>query len=144
MRLTSLLILVVALGCTNPKPSLDGHWVSKEFFEGKPFFTFDFSPKDSILYINKNSIGPWGITCSYYGIDGYVEFFYGHDYITHKLILEDDSIYVSGADFNSVLTSPPAIPWSSSSTRRPTRCCARCRHGKCSPSPARWTGCTAF
>lgn len=37
-----LCVLAVGTGCVKTKPNLDGHWASKEFFEGKPFFTVNF------------------------------------------------------------------------------------------------------
>jgi hypothetical protein len=108
------------ISCQEERQSLDGHWVSKEFFEGKPFFTLDIYEKDSFLLINKNSLasshGFYSIEKNHsrFGMEcmGYVLFLDGdslHSYDEPNSYMEPDSFnldscsHKNGTHYNSVL-----------------------------------------
>jgi hypothetical protein len=104
---------------------LTGHWVSKEYFQGKPFTTIDFytekdydfstgKEKDSLMYyikINKNSLAysEEGTTNLVEGAKRNQFEFAAREYYNCLIEFRDDSLYLSSehleeAFFNGVFT----------------------------------------
>jgi hypothetical protein len=100
MRALAFILIVCLISCSK-RQSLDGHWVSKEFFEGKPFFTADFCQGDSLIIFNKNSLGQ-NFGASYFVEEGKGEFFFAHS-STGSFELNDDSLTISSDGFGSTL-----------------------------------------